>query len=133
MTHGGGAKKKRRGAGNRGGRGMAGTGKRGDAKKPNIWKKKYFGKDGFKSRRCRSKSISIAYFEHRLDSLVKSGLVKAQEGFIVADLKDFGCKKLIGKGKITQKYKITCEEASAKVREKIQKSGGEVITPGEQE
>jgi len=53
-THGWGAMKKHRGAGNRGGRGMAGTGKRGDAKKPSIQKnKKYFGKYGFKSLKKR--------------------------------------------------------------------------------
>ena len=44
-THGWGSMKKHRGKGNKGGAGMAGTGKRGDAKKPAIWKnKKYFGK-----------------------------------------------------------------------------------------
>ena len=49
-THGGGAKKKRRGAGHRGGRGMAGSGKRADQKKPTILKlygNSYFGKKGF--------------------------------------------------------------------------------------
>jgi len=49
-THGWGAKKKHRGAGNRGGRGMAGTGKRADQKKPtimNLYGNEYFGKRGF--------------------------------------------------------------------------------------
>ena len=44
--------KKRRGAGNRGGRGMAGSGKRADQKKPTILKlygSSYFGKRGEKS------------------------------------------------------------------------------------
>ena len=53
QTHGGGAKKKRRGAGNRGGRGMAGSGKRADQKKPSILKEygnRYFGKRGFRSK-----------------------------------------------------------------------------------
>ncbi len=35
-SHGWGHKKKHRGAGNRGGKGMAGTGKRADTKKPSI-------------------------------------------------------------------------------------------------
>ena len=35
-THGYGSKKKHRGAGSRGGRGMAGSGKRADQKKPSI-------------------------------------------------------------------------------------------------
>ena len=49
-THGCGSMKKRRGAGHRGGRGAAGSGKRGDAKKPSIWGGTYFGKHGFHSR-----------------------------------------------------------------------------------
>ena len=49
-THGWGAKKKHRGAGNRGGRGMAGSGKRAGQKKPTIlttYGNSYFGKHGF--------------------------------------------------------------------------------------
>ena len=50
-THGWGSMKKHRGAGNRGGRGKAGTGKRADTKKPTIINlfgaKGYFGKKGF--------------------------------------------------------------------------------------
>jgi len=48
-THGGGARKKRKGSGHRGGKGMAGTGKRADHKKTLITKlygNKYFGKQG---------------------------------------------------------------------------------------
>ena len=41
-THGCGSMKKRRGAGHRGGRGAAGSGKRGDCKKPSIWKNKKY-------------------------------------------------------------------------------------------
>ena len=41
-THSHGEKKKHRGAGSRGGRGNAGSGKRGDAKKPSYWKIKKF-------------------------------------------------------------------------------------------
>ena len=51
-SHGWGHKKKHRGAGNRGGKGMAGTGARGDAKKPTILTtvgKSYYGKKGFLS------------------------------------------------------------------------------------
>ena len=47
-THGWGAMKKHRGAGNRGGRGLAGTGKRADQMKPLHWKERYFGKLGFR-------------------------------------------------------------------------------------
>ena len=56
-THGGGAKKKRRGAGNRGGRGMGGSGKRADSKKPSLWGAKYFGKHGFVSLNVRNSPV----------------------------------------------------------------------------
>ena len=51
-SHSGGHKKKRRGAGHRGGVGNAGTGARGDSKKPSILTtvgKSYYGKRGFNS------------------------------------------------------------------------------------
>ena len=57
-THGWGSKKKHRGAGNRGGRGMAGAGKRAEHKKTLILKKytnAYFGKKGSFSIRKKSK------------------------------------------------------------------------------
>ena len=52
-THGGGARKKRKGSGHRGGIGMSGTGKRADHKKTLITKlygHGYFGKKGITSR-----------------------------------------------------------------------------------
>lgn len=70
QTHGGGAKKKRRGAGNRGGRGMAGSGKRADQKKPTILKNygnSYFGKRGFSSKSKKViKPITIQTIETKL-------------------------------------------------------------------
>ena len=64
-THGWGSMKKRRGAGNRGGRGNAGTGKRADQKKPTILKlygNSYFGKHGFKNQRRVGKKVKTLNF-----------------------------------------------------------------------
>src|SRR3989344_7659480 len=59
-THGWGAMKKHRGAGNKGGTGNAGSGKRSDTKKPQNWKDpKYFGKHGFKFHGKTEEIISI--------------------------------------------------------------------------
>ena len=62
-THGGGSHKKRRGSGNRGGYGNAGTGKRADHRKFTILKKfglSYFGKRGFKRKNAELlKKINI--------------------------------------------------------------------------
>jgi len=120
-THGWGSKKKHRGAGNRGGRGMAGTGKRGDQMKTLHWKdKKYFGKHGFKKKGLKKEvnTINIDYVEENLDKFLKEGVV---------DLGKLGYNKLLGKGHVKSKLKIKVDNASAKAVEKVKKAGGEVI------
>lgn len=123
-THGGGAKKKRRGSGNRGGKGMAGSGKRGDAKKPMVWKnKKYAGKFGFKSksRTIETRPINVEIIEKDISKWKKEG------EYYTINLGEFGFNKLLGKGKVKNKFKITVMSASKKAIDKIKNSGGEVI------
>ena len=67
-SHGYGSRKKHRGAGSRGGRGLSGTGKRGDQNKPTHWKKRYFGKKGFTPRGKKQKKNTINVSE--VDNLV---------------------------------------------------------------
>ena len=83
-THGGGSKKKRRGAGNRGGRGKAGSGKRGDAKKPSFWKiKDYAGKHGFTSlRKIKFEALNISDLNQRINRWAKEGKAKKDHGFL---------------------------------------------------
>ena len=127
MTHGGGSKKKRRGAGNRGGKGMAGSGKRSDSKKPSLWKQKYFGKYGFVSKTTKNiNAINIRYLEENLPILPKD-LVSKESGFFSIDLEKLGFNKLLSSGKVTNKYKIKVPYASKKAIEKIKSNGGDVI------
>ncbi len=128
-THGWGSMKKHRGAGNRGGRGNAGSGKRGDAKKPSYWaNSKYFGKHGFKNKNAASFSAtSIHYLETKLHSLVASGKIKESNGTYVVDLEGLGFSKLLSQGKATKKFRITVSHASEKAVEKIRSAGGEVL------
>ncbi len=127
MTHGGGSKKKRRGSGNRGGKGMAGSGKRSDSKKPSIWKQKYFGKHGFTSKNRRDiKAVNIDYLDENILRLPKDIVNKENDSFSV-DLGKLGFNKLLSKGKALNKYKIKIPHASKKAVEKIKNSGGEVI------
>ena len=130
-THGWGAKKKHRGAGSRGGRGMAGTGKRGDAKKPCIWKNtKYFGKYGFtrpKKIIVKIKAINLKTIEQRLESLLSKKLIEKKNDSYVIDLKKLGFNKVLSTGKITKKFIIKCDYASKKAIDKIKKSGGSII------
>ena len=130
QTHGGGAKKKRRGAGSRGGRGMAGSGKRADQKKPTILKlygNSYFGKKGFKSKNKKViKPITIQTIETKLYNWLKNGILKKEKEEIKINLKELGYNKLLSKGKIKNKYNIEVEYASKNAIEKIQKSGGKI-------
>ena len=129
-THGCGSMKKRRGAGNRGGRGAAGSGKRGDCKKPSIWKnKKYFGSYGFTSHVPRgiAMPVNMHYIESRAENFLKKGLIKSEGGFYIINLNDLGYQKLLSKGKITRKYKISCDYATDKAVEKVKSLGGEVL------
>ncbi|MCF7861124.1 uL15 family ribosomal protein [Candidatus Woesearchaeota archaeon] len=121
-THSWGAMKKHRGAGNRGGRGNAGTGKRGDANKPSIWKdKKYFGKHGMKSRFKVVKAINIQKLNQMADELcTKKGDV------YTVDLSKVKIGKLLSVGTPAYKYDITVNTASQKAIDKIVQKGGKV-------
>jgi len=128
-THGGGAKKKRRGSGHRGGFGMAGTGKRADQKKPTILKlygNKYFGKFGFKRPKKilkEIKAINISQIEVNLNDFINKNLINKEKDLYVIDLNKIGYNKLIGSGIINNKYKII-GKVSRKAREKIEALGG---------
>ena len=129
-THGWGSKKKHRGAGNRGGRGMAGTGKRGDCKKPRVWsKKKYFGKFGFKKKNIKAKinAITIKSVEQMLPLWVGKKLAEEKAGAFEVSLEKLGYNKLLSNGKATKKMKITVSYASASAAEKVKAAGGEVV------
>lgn len=117
-THGYGAKKKHRGAGNRGGRGMAGSGKRADQKKPSIINKyglEYFGKHGFK----RPQDVIKKY------KIINVGDLNFDKEEI--SLKKEGFEKLLGKGVPNKKYIIQVKSCSKKAKEKIESTGGQVL------
>lgn len=127
-THGWGSKKKHRGAGNRGGRGMAGSGKRADTIKPSLWKEKYFGKFGFKKKNVREKisAINISYLGENLDSFLNKKLISKEGDFYIVDMGKLGFNKLLSQGKVLNKFKIKVNYASKKAVEKIKNSGGDV-------
>ena len=128
-THGGGSRKKRRGAGSRGGRGNAGTGKRASHKK--AGRITIFGKKGFLPRRNSSttKTVNLNYFtSNKIKQLVSQGKVVEQSGHYTVDLSKLGFNKLLGAGNIDFKLKIIAQEVSVKAAEKIKLAGGEVVS-----
>ena len=127
-SHGYGSHKKHRGSGHQGGVGMAGTGKKADQKKPNIWKDvKYFGRHGFVSKNViTQKTLNIFFFEEHFDGLLAAGKIKKEGTAYAVNIKDFKCNKLLASGTPTHAYKITVPFASNAAVRKIQEAGGSV-------
>ena len=116
-THGFSAKL-HKGSGNRGGKGMAGSGKRADQKKTFVLKNlfPYFGRRGFTSRKTekkRNKEINLRDIENKYSA----GEVNLEN------------YKILGEGNIKKKFIIKAKSASKSAIEKIEKIGGKIIFP----
>lgn len=131
-TAGYGARKKHRGKGSRGGKGMAGTGKRADTKKTWILAKigsSYFGKRGFTSLKKKGKAINLDQVSEQLQKLLeKKFAIKDAKGDITIDLTKAGYQKLLGRGNIDRKLTIKVNSYSKKAKEKIEKIGETIIS-----
>ncbi|MBI5392194.1 50S ribosomal protein L15, partial [Candidatus Woesearchaeota archaeon] len=133
-THGYGSKKKHRGAGHRGGVGMAGTGKRADQKKPTILKlygNAYYGKHGFHrpSKMLRPvHAVNLDYLNFRLSYYLAEKIATQEQGVIVLDVSKLGYDKVLGKGTLTQKITIKAKSFSASALKKIESAGGKAVT-----
>ncbi len=129
-THGWGAMKKHRGAGNRGGRGNAGSGKRGDAKKPSYWKDtERYGKHGFTEKGIHAvvvPAINAGHLASVAARLVREGDAVEKGGAIIVDLGALGYGRLLGGGIVAAKLDVTVAWASARAIEKIEAAGGKV-------
>ena len=126
-TVGYGSRKKHRGKGSRGGKGMAGTGKRADQRKTFILKylPGYFGKRGFKGKKIKIKIINLQDIEKKLEKFLKEGIAKKATEGIEIDLHDY---KILSKGNIKEKIIIKAKAFSKKAKEKIEKVGGKCLS-----
>jgi len=115
--------KKAKGSGNRGGKGMAGTGKRADQRKTYVLKyyDNYFGKRGFKSKKVKLKAINLGDIQNKLNSFIREGIAKEKNDIIEVNLEDY---KILGGGEIKDKIIIKANSFSSKAKEKIEKMGG---------
>ncbi len=127
-SHGWGAKKKHRGSGHRGGAGEGSRGKRGSAKGTLIEnKKEYFGKFGFKKKNATLvQAVTLQYLDERAETLASLGKIEQKNGAFVIDLAALGFTKLISKGAVRKKFRITVAMASPRAVEKVSTAGGEV-------
>jgi large subunit ribosomal protein L15 len=128
-SHGWGAKKKHRGSGNRGGKGNAGSGKRGDSKKPTLWKNRVkLGKFGFKIKGQRKDIIviSIKALEQKMNQLIIEEKASLSKDLYTVDLGKIGYDKLVANGNATVKMHIIVDYASPSAVEKVEHLGGSV-------
>ena len=119
-TNGWGSRKKHKGKGMKGGKGMAGTGKKAGQKVIFVRKyfpEGYFGKKGFISRGVgkRLKTINLEN-------------IKGKNG--EANLEGY---KVLGKGELREKLNVKADAFSESAKEKIEKAGGKAILLSESE
>lgn len=125
-----GSKKRHRGAGHRGGRGNAGSGKMGDCKSPIYVRiKDYFGKHGFTSK-SRSKvcPVNVGYLNDNLDSLIAEKMIEKKGDVYHINGSKLGFTKLLSKGQVRKKMEITVDCSTEKAVSKIEAAGGKVIS-----
>jgi large subunit ribosomal protein L15 len=134
-THSYGSMKKNRGYGNKGGHGNAGSGKRGDCKKPSYWGiKRYFGKYGFTPVQVKNVVVcNIQQLEEQHQKLLKSGVCKEEKGVLSINLGSIGIDKLLSKGTPSKRWSIMVTYASASAIDKIKKQEGSVTVASNKE
>lgn len=119
-TCGYGSTKKHRGKGSRGGRGKAGL-----HKQKKTWMvvndPDHYGKKGFKIHPSAKKTIKSITLRD-LDVIARK--LKKTE----INVSELGFDKVISKGKLTQPLSIKADKITEKARQRIEESGGKVIT-----
>lgn len=115
------AMKKHKGSGNRGGKGMSGSGKRADQKKTFVIKYHfpYFGKQGYTSRSTERKKEKIMNLQE-IKEKFKEKEIKLPE------------YKILGEGKGFEAT-IFAESASKSAIEKMKKAGGKIVIKNKEE
>ncbi|MEA3248484.1 MAG: uL15 family ribosomal protein [Nanoarchaeota archaeon] len=125
-TVGWGFRQKHKGHGNKGGFGMAGTGKKGDHKKQaavmSDKKGKYFGKQGATSRGTKRVKINGINLRD-----IKNNFFNK-----VGDKIDFSKHKILGMGE-GFKAEIKALSATASAIEKMEKAGGKIVLVAKKE
>lgn len=126
-TCGGGSAKNRKGAGNRGGRGNAGSGKRARHK----YTPGHLGKRGFTRPPKLKKDepiINLRYINNNIDRLLEEGVAVKKDDEITVNVSKLGATKVLGKGHLTQKFSVKADNFSEGAKTKIEAMGGEAIT-----
>ena len=126
--HGYGNTQKHRGAGSRGGHGMAGS-KKQKWHYVSKYLPGYFGERGFKRHHGHlpcDEIINVGMLSRSIEKLVQDGKATGSKGSYTIDLTEAGYTKLLGAGKLDKKIKIKIAKCSQKAKEKIEAAGGSV-------
>lgn len=132
-TCGGGCSKKRRGAGHRGGRGNAGSGKEKKQKYTwfQIYEPNHLGKYGFQRAdflRSDQSGINVSAIDQYIDDFIAIGCATYEDEAVVLDVSSLGVRKVLGSGRITKPVIVKASLFSEKAKEKIEEAGGQAIT-----
>ena len=126
---GGGCSKKRRGAGNRGGRGLAGADKQ-HWTWTVIHDPDHYGKHGFKRPQKMVKKINpvnLSYLDDNSEVLLEKGIASKDGDSIVIDITELGYNKVLAKGSISKPLTIKSPSFSASAIAKLEEAGGEAV------
>lgn len=137
-TCGGGTHKNRRGAGNRGGRGRAGSNKHHFVRAMKGGYRKGYIEKGFTLPQSAVRHVSVVNVGE-LDELVsflceaEADYISKEDDIFIVDLDRIGIDKVLGSGYVSNKIRVTASEFSASAIEKIEAAGGECIVSGDEE
>ena len=130
-----GSGKRARGAGNRGGRGRAGLGKRASHKKSMLIAHPELGgigKHGFVSvkqkKKLKQKAINVKMLDSIVEKLVSMKLAEKKDDYYEIDLSKLGYSKLIGTGFVKNKIYVHVKQFSESAKNKIEAAGGKIIS-----
>ncbi|MBU2560118.1 50S ribosomal protein L15 [archaeon] len=129
-TCGAGHHNKNRGAGSRGGVGMAG-GHKGKWTWIIKYAPDYFGRSGFDLPRATKNvynCVNIGDIDENIDRLIKEGVAEKVKGKISIDVTKLDCAKVLGSGKVSNPLIVRAHSFSESAIKKIEASGGEAVT-----
>lgn len=131
-----GSSKKNRGAGNRGGRGKAGLGKKAKQHKVQAVKKGgHLGEKGFnrpQKTAADTTAINLRDIDQQIDTLVEEGYAEKDGDSYVFDAEEAGYDKVLGVGQLRQDINVKAPAFSDSAKRKIEDHGNEVIVTADE-
>ena len=118
-SNGGGSVKRRRGAGNKGGKGTT-----------VIENRYYFGKHGFKRPQKtihKSYPVNLNFLNDKAEEFVEQGIATKEDDVIVIDVTELGYNKVLATGSLDIPLVVKSPAFSESAIEKIEEAGGEAV------